>query len=276
MSTQLSGSDSHEERPGRPLSSTVSTSSNPSSSSYSSNPTNPTNPTNPSPFTVRIPTISISQRTIWLAAFLVVAILVGIVLIQNALGPLILLVLSMIVGEAIRPLVVRLERRHIPRALAILLIYLLIIIIVGVVLYILVNPLASQIGSFVQNIPKYQAQLQDELAQLNTKLKAQGNLGQAIQGIAAALAAAVQKSAPALLAIPFGFLKGFFAIFINAVILLTMTIFWLLSSRTLRLFIVGLFPPPRRRIPRRLCCKSGRRLAATSAAPWPAWLLSAP
>ena len=227
MSTQISGSDSHGERPGRPPSSTVSTSSNPSNSS---------------PLTVRIPTISISQRTIWLAAFLVVAILVGIVLIQNALGPLILLVLSMIVGEAIRPLVVRLERRHIPRALAMLLIYLLIIIIVGVVLYILVNPLASQIGSFVQNIPKYQAQLQDELAQLNTNLKAQGNLGQAIQGIAAALAAAVQKSAPALLAIPFGFLKGFFAIFINAVILLTMTIFWLLSSRTLRLFIVGLFP----------------------------------
>jgi putative heme transporter len=222
MSTEISGSDGSEEQPGRATSSTVSSSS---------------------PLSLRIPTISISQRTIWLAAFLVVAILAGIVLIQNALGPLVLLLLAMIIGEAIRPLVVRLEQWRIPRALAVLLIYLVVIIIVGFLLYLLVNPLASQVGSFIQNVPKYQKQLQDELTQLNGALKTQGNLGQAIQSIAGSLAAAVQKSAPALIAIPFGFLKGIFGLFIDAVIILTMTIFWLLSSRTLRLFIVGLFPP---------------------------------
>jgi len=222
MSRQLSASDESEEQPKQAASSTVSSSS---------------------PVAIRIPTINISQRTVWLAAFLVVAILTGIVLIQNALGPIILLILAMIIGEAIRPLVVRLERWRIPRALAVLLIYLVIIIIVGFLIYILVNPLASQVGSFIQNIPKYQAQLQDELTQLNNNLKTQGNLGQAIQSMAAALAAALQHAAPSLIAIPLGFLTGIFGVFIDAVIILTMTIFWLLSSRTLRLYIVGLFPP---------------------------------
>jgi predicted PurR-regulated permease PerM len=192
---------------------------------------------------IRIPTINISQRTIWLAALLVVAILTGIVLIQNALGPLVLLLLAMIIGEAIRPVVVRLERWRIPRAVGVLLILLATVILVGLILYILANPLVSQIASFAENIPKYQVQLQNELSQLHHTLKTQGNLGQAIQDIATSLAAAVQHSAPALLAVPFGFLKGIFGLFIDAVIVLTMTIFWLLSSRTLRLFIVGLFPP---------------------------------
>ena len=192
--------------------------------------------------TLRIRSISITQRTIWLAAVLVVAILAGIVIVDKALGPLILLLLAIIIGEAVRPVVVRLERYHIPRAIGTLLIFLIIIVALGALTWLLINPLVGEIGSLAHNLPHYQAQLQKELDDLGKRLKAQGNLGKAVQSIAGSLAGTLKQSAPALIAIPFGFLTGIFGIFIDLVVILTMTIFWLLSAGKLRRFIVSLFP----------------------------------
>jgi predicted PurR-regulated permease PerM len=194
--------------------------------------------------TLRIRSISITQRTIWLAAVLVVAILAGIVIVDKALGPLILLLLAMIIGEAVRPVVVRLERYHIPRAIGTLLIFLIIIVALVGLSWLLINPLVGEIGSLAHNLPHYQAQLQKDLDDLGNRLKAQGSLGTAATDIAGSLAAALRQSAPALIAIPFGFLTGIFGIFIDLVVILTMTIFWLLSAGKLRRFIVSLFPQP--------------------------------
>ena len=225
MSMPVSGSDA--DTPGTEVEAAAQSGTMPSSSSS----------------TLRIRSISITQRTIWLAAVLAVVILVGIVIVDKALGPLILLLLAMIIGEAVRPVVVRLERYHIPRAVGTLLIFLVIIVILGGLVWLLINPLVSEIGSLAHNLPHYQAQLQKDLDNLGKSLKAQGNLGTAVKSIAASLAAALKQSAPALIAIPFGFLSGIFGIFIDLVVILTMTIFWLLSAGKLRRFIVGLFPP---------------------------------
>jgi predicted PurR-regulated permease PerM len=48
---------------------------------------------------------------------------------------------------------------------------------------------------------------------------------------------------PTLLAIPFNVLKDILGLFIDLVIVLTMTLFWLLSSQTLKQFVVSLLPP---------------------------------
>jgi len=187
--------------------------------------------------------IAINQRTLWLGAALVVTILALILVISQALGPLILLLLAIIIGEAIRPLVARLERYHIPPAIAILLIFLIVLVAAGLLLFFLLSPLVSQITSLVHHLPSYQKQLKSQVDQLQTRLQAQGALGQAIQNAATALASAVQHSAPALLAVPLNFLSGIFGILISLVVVLTMTIFWLLSSAKLKVFVVGLFPP---------------------------------
>jgi predicted PurR-regulated permease PerM len=173
---------------------------------------------------------------------LVVAVLIALVLINHALGPIILLLLAIIIGEAIRPLVDFLTRYHIPAPLAVLAIYLVIVVISGALFWLLVNPLITQLGSLAQHLPQYQEQVQRQLTDLQQRLNAQGNLGQAVYSLATALATAVQQSAPALLAVPFNFLKGIFGILINLVIILTMTLFWLLSSRKLKRFVVGLLP----------------------------------
>ena len=189
--------------------------------------------------------ISISQRTLWLATALVVGILVVILLVSQALGPLILLLLSIIIGEAIRPLVARLERYRIPPPIAILLIYLIVLVGAGLLIWLLLSPLLGQISSLTHHLPQYEKQLRQRVDQLQAQLHAAGTLGQAIQNLATTLAAALQHSAPALLAVPLGFLQGIFGALISLVVILTMTLFWLLSSGKLKQFVVGLFPPAR-------------------------------
>ena len=74
---------------------------------------------------------ALARRSLWLAAALLIGILAGIVLLTQALGTLVLLALAIILGEAIRPPVAQLERLHIPRPLAILLIYVVTLILLG-------------------------------------------------------------------------------------------------------------------------------------------------
>jgi putative heme transporter len=188
-------------------------------------------------------TISITQRTLWTVLGLVVGLLLVILLITQALGPLLSLLLAIILAEAIRPLVYRLERYRVPPALAVLLIYLLGAAITCIVLYFLLSPLIAQLSSLASHLPDYQKALQAEITQAQERLRAQGAVGQWIQNLAGALAAAIQSSVPSLLAIPFNILKGILGIFIDLVIVLTMTLFWLLSSKTLKTFVVGLLPP---------------------------------
>jgi putative heme transporter len=189
-------------------------------------------------------TVSITQKTLWTVLGLVVGLLLVILLITQALGPLLSLLLAIILAEAIRPLVVRLERYRVPPALAVLLIYLLCAAVVAILLYFLLSPVIAQVSSLASHLPEYQKALQGEIGQVQQRLKAQGAVGQWIQNVAGALAAAIQQSVPALLSIPFNLLKGILGIFIDLVIVLTMTLFWLLSSRTLKTFVVGLLPPP--------------------------------
>src|SRR5262245_14978584 len=85
-------------------------------------------------------TVTITPRSIWLAAALVVRILLGVVLVSRAASTLVLLLLAIIIGEAIRPLVARLERRRIPGPVAILLIYVVVLAIFGLLLWLLIAP----------------------------------------------------------------------------------------------------------------------------------------
>jgi predicted PurR-regulated permease PerM len=191
---------------------------------------------------IGVTSITITQRTLWTALAIVVGAVAAFVIISQALGPLILLLLAIILGEAIRPVVLRLEHYRIPPPVAVLMIFVLGLALAVLLLWFLLSPVVTELTSLSNHLPEYQRDLQSEVTQLQQRLKAQGGLGQAVQNLAAALATAVQHSAPALIAIPFNFLKGIFGIVIDLVIILTMTLFWLMSSRTLKQFVVGLFP----------------------------------
>ncbi|HEV8194190.1 MAG TPA: AI-2E family transporter [Ktedonobacterales bacterium] len=186
--------------------------------------------------------ITITPRTLWLAAGILVAVLVGIVLITQAAGTLIALLLAIILGEAIRPLVVRLQRYRIPGPLAVLLIYVVALVVVGFLLWLLLNPLVQEVNSLINNLPSYLDQLQRQANNLGRQLRAQGALSQFINALSHSLASVAQQAIPRLITVPVGLLTGVFGLFINLVVVLTMTLFWLMASERLKPFVVSLFP----------------------------------
>jgi putative heme transporter len=186
--------------------------------------------------------VTITQRSLWLAAALVVAILALILLVGQALGTVILLLLAIIIGEALRPVVEQLKRHHIPSPLAILMIYAVALTAAGLLIWLLLRPVADQISSLTQQLPHYPQEAQQLLVHLRERLRAQGEVEQAIQNLAPTLTAQVQRLAPTLVATALGFLGGIFNIFIQVVVVLTMTVFWLLGSASLKRLVVRLFP----------------------------------
>jgi predicted PurR-regulated permease PerM len=186
--------------------------------------------------------ISITHRSLWQTAALVVAILALILLVSQALGTVILLVLAIILGEALRPVVERLKRYHIPPPIAILLIYGVVLAVMCLLIWLLVRPLVGEISSLIVQLPRLNQEVQALLVQLREQLHAQDALRQALQNLANSLTEQLQRSAPTLLVIPLRVLQGAFGIFIQVVVVLTMTLFWLLSSTSLKPFLLGLFP----------------------------------
>lgn len=188
-------------------------------------------------------TITIAMRSLLLAAAIGVATLIGVIIFTQALGTLISLVLAIILGEAIRPLVARLRKYRIPAPLAILLIYLVGVVVFGVLIWLVLTPLVGQINSLTTHLPEYLQHLQQQAHDLERQLRAQSALAGIIDTISQSLASLAQQFIPRLIAVPLGLLTGVFSLFINAVILLTMTLFWLMATDEFKPFVVGLFPP---------------------------------
>jgi predicted PurR-regulated permease PerM len=186
--------------------------------------------------------ITLSTRTIWLIALVGLLILVGLFFLTHALGPIVLFVFALILGEGMRPLVRRLERYHVPTALAVLLIYLAAFVILGFLGWLLLEPLVKDLNALSQHIPTYVTQVNAWMRQLEQAIHSNGTLSQVVDNFARTAAALLQQSIPALVAVPFGFLKGGIGLIFNLAMMLTMTVFWMVASKRLNPFVVGLFP----------------------------------
>src|SRR5262245_48246232 len=89
--------------------------------------------------------VAITPRTIWLATALVAAVAALIFVLSRALGVVILLFVAIILAEGIRPLVVWIVKQtKVPRAVAVLLIYLAILATLGFLGWLLISPLVEQ------------------------------------------------------------------------------------------------------------------------------------
>jgi predicted PurR-regulated permease PerM len=191
-------------------------------------------------------TISISQRTLWIAAGVALVALVVILALARALGALLLIFFAIILAESIRPLVMRMERRRIARPLGALLIYLVIAALLFLIGWLLFTPLAAQINEFLSNAPAYAGQVQQWAKDTQAALAANDPLSALLDALAAQLATSLQAALPALLQIPVTLLSGAFGALINIVIVITMSIFWLMSADKLRDFTLSLAPEPAR------------------------------
>jgi predicted PurR-regulated permease PerM len=190
--------------------------------------------------------ISVTPRSVWLAAGVLLALLAILFLLSHAMGSLLLIFIAIILGEAIRPLVIRLEQRHIPRPLCVLLIYLVGALILGGLGWLFVSPLVAEFGSLATHAPEYFARMQSSLQSLAGTLHINPAFNRTITNLAHALATALQTALPGLISLPVNAVGGLLNLLIRGVLLLTLTLFWLLASDRLKPYLLGLLPPARR------------------------------
>src|SRR5689334_25115154 len=84
--------------------------------------------------------VTITPRTIWLAAAVVTLLFCAFVLLTRAVGVLFLFFAAVIIAEGIRPLVARLHRGGVPRALAVGLVYRAFFLLLGLLAWLLLQP----------------------------------------------------------------------------------------------------------------------------------------
>jgi predicted PurR-regulated permease PerM len=174
--------------------------------------------------------------------------LVLILLVTKALGALVLVFISLILAEAIRPLVARLQQRHIPQPLAVLLIYLGVIVILAGFLWLLLNPVVKEVGTLATQFPTYVSNIQKWLTGLEHSLSNNPPANNAVHQASNSIASWAQQAIPTLINVPIALLSSVFALLINAVIVMTLTLFWLGTSARFKAFVLQLFPPARREL----------------------------
>ncbi|HEV8194154.1 MAG TPA: AI-2E family transporter, partial [Ktedonobacterales bacterium] len=104
--------------------------------------------------------VSVTPRSIWVAAAIAVSAFVLLIVLMKALPALLLLFIAIILAEGIRPLVDGLARIRIPRAIAVVLLYLVAALLLVSLGWLLVQPLIDQGVELSNNIPTYVTQLQ--------------------------------------------------------------------------------------------------------------------
>ena len=187
-------------------------------------------------------TISISQRTLWLAAGVALVALLVVLTLTRALGAALLILFAITLAESVRPLVLRLERLRVPRPLGALLIYLVIAALLFGLGWLLFNPLVAQINELVKNAPAYVTQAQQWAKDAQQALLANDPLSALLNALAAQLAVSLQAALPALLQFPLTLLSGVFGSLLSLVVVVTLSIFWLMSADKLRNFALSLAP----------------------------------
>ncbi|HEU5438054.1 MAG TPA: AI-2E family transporter [Ktedonobacterales bacterium] len=183
-------------------------------------------------------TIAIEARTLWLAAAIILTFVVASFVFERALGVFIVFFIAIILAEGLRPLVDALYRRRMPRALAVLLIFLGIIAVLSGLAYLLIQPLLDQIAAFIAALPAYVVQAQRLLTQLQELASGNPQIASGVQLIEDQMGSLLSQGVPLLLQAPLAVGDIVF----NGLLVLVLTFLWLTSIQRLRPFVLGLLP----------------------------------
>lgn len=182
--------------------------------------------------------VTITPRTLWLAAAIAASFVVGAFVLVKALDAFILLFVGIILAEGIRPLMNWLGRWRIPRPLAVILIYLALFAGLAILGWLLVTPLTAQLVSFVDAVPQQAERLQQEVQQIQQRAGQGSLVGQALSNLGAQAGNLAGQVAPLLLSVPLGMLNILF----DAILVLVVAFMWLNSVDGLKPFVLDLLP----------------------------------
>lgn len=200
--------------------------------------------------------VSVSARTIWLVAGVAVLIVcVGIVLLKAALVFL-LFFTGITLAQGIRPLVDRLRRLRVPRALAVLLVYAALVGILALLLWLLLTPLVAQVTGLITHLPAYLSRASDFLAGFQRRLGSNSPLSGVVSAAESSVASIGRQALPLLIGLPLQAGTTLLSIVLVAVI----AFFWLTAVDELEPLLLSLFAEKQRPVVASITHDIGKRL----------------
>jgi predicted PurR-regulated permease PerM len=159
---------------------------------------------------------------------------------------LLILIVASVIALILNPLVTLLARRHVPRGLAILISYLAVLaafIGIGVLLS---SPISSQISHFEHNLPRYTANANHDLAQLQEFFNKHGihiHIRKQGQTALQTLQKSLQKHSGAIVSFSRDLLSKVVTVAIDAILVLVLSIYLLVYGKQIGTLVRRIMPP---------------------------------
>jgi len=166
--------------------------------------------------------------------FLVVLFLFFLYLIKEVLA---ILFVALIFASAVDPWVDNMERIKFPRWLTILLIYILLIIAIFLVVYLLIPPIAEQIGQLANNFPDYFEKLGGALEGVRNFSVEHGVMGELDQGLNA-----IKDNLSGALTSVFSTVAGIFGGIISFFVVLVITFYMTVEESAMKRTLTYILP----------------------------------
>lgn len=174
----------------------------------------------------------IRVRTLVAAALIVLAVVALAFLLSSILSILLVVLVAIVFAEGIRPLMHALQRRRLPAPLAVVVVYLGLLLFLGVMVALLVQPIVSEAQTLAANFPTYRS----DFLQFFNNLENQFHFNVDVSKQVGTVLGAAQQ-------VLFTIGGTLFSIVVNFFLVLVLGFLWLLSSERLKRFVVDLVPP---------------------------------
>lgn len=174
---------------------------------------------------------ALNARTLVVAAILIFGVLGLIILLEHVLSTAILFLIAVVFAEGIKPLVFRV-RRHAPLPLAILVVYVALLIVLGIIVALLVNPLVTQAVALSAHIPLYKNEASSLLVQVERTFHVSST------SVTSRLEGAFGIAQDVLLAVG----STVANLVVSFALILVLGFMWLVTSQRLQDFFVDFFP----------------------------------
>lgn len=148
-----------------------------------------------------------------------------------------LLFISIILVAAMDPIVYRLHRRKVPRAVGVLIVYVCLFALISLIVSFLIPPLVQQIKDFAQKLPDIIRGLENSFQGINTFFQTQ-HIAVSTQSLLSDIGGFLAGSSENIFTATIGVFSGF----VSAVIVLVMTFYMAVKEDGIKNFIVSITP----------------------------------
>jgi predicted PurR-regulated permease PerM len=182
--------------------------------------------------------VVIKPRTLWLAAAVILTVVIGLYVLTKALPALVILLNAIVLAEGLRPIVDRLSKGPLPRPVVTLLLFFAIFAILLGLGFILLRPLFEQLLALVNDLPRYITRGQRLIAEVQQRIRGNAQVAALLGALSAQAQSVAGKLLPTVLGLPVTMLGVLFKV----LQLFLFAFFWLTAAGNLKGFILGMLP----------------------------------